>query len=152
MAIGTDDAIEKFGTQDEATTGTPSAVADGSFSGSGDVSTWTNDDDAPRAVVLLNATFGTAPDADGFVNLYARLMNVQSTNDQDEPSGTFEHLWLGSFPTDEVTSAQWIAIEVDLPNVASSQEYDFYIENQAGQQISSGWALYITPKTLGPHA
>lgn len=79
-------------------------------------------------------------------------MNIQSTNDQNEPEADFLHKFLGSFPVENVTSAQYVAIDVRLPNTKTSQEYDFYIENQTGQTISAGWDLYVTPKTIGPHA
>ena len=151
MAIGTDAAVEFYGTQDTVTSSS-SSVASGAFSVSGDITTWTNDDDAPQAAVVFEGTYSTAPDANSYVNLYARLMNVQSTNDQDAPDANFPHFYLGSFPLNDVTSAQYCVIEVDLPNTKTSQEYDFYIENEGGQTLSSGWDLYVTPKTLGPHA
>ena len=150
MAISTDSAIEFFGTQDTVTSSS-SSVTDGSFSVSGDITTWTNDDDAPQAAVVFEGTYSTAPTADTTVDLYARLMNVQSTNDQDAPDSNFLHYYLGSFPLNDVTSAQYIVIRVALPNTKTSQEYDFYIQNNAGQTLSAGWDLYVTPLTVGPH-
>jgi len=151
MAISTDSLIEFFGTQDTVTSSS-SSVTDGSFSVAGDITTWTNDDDAPMASVVLEATYSSAPDANSVVNLYARLMNIQSTNDQDAPDANFQHVYLGTFPLNDVTSAQYIPIDVKLPNTKTSQEYDFYIQNEAGQTLSAGWDLYVTPKTYGPHA
>jgi len=151
MAISTDSLIEFFGTQDTVTSSS-SSVTDGSFSVAGDITTWTNDDDAPMASVVLEATYSSAPDANSVVNLYARLMNIQSTNDQGAPDANFQHVYLGTFPLNDVTSAQYIPIDVKLPNTKTSQEYDFYIQNEAGQTLSAGWDLYVTPKTYGPHA
>lgn len=151
MAISTDALIEFFGTQDAVTSGS-SAVTDGSFSVSGDITTWTNDDDAPMAAVVLEATYSVAPGANSSVSLYARPMNIQSTNDQDAPDANFQHVYLGSFPLNDVTSAQYITLDVTLPNAKTSQEYEFYIENNGGQTLSAGWDLYVTPKTYGPHA
>lgn len=151
MAISTDSAIDFFGTQDTVTSSS-SSVADGAFSVTADITQWTNDDDAPSASMTLEATYATAPDANSSVNLYARLMNIQSTNDQDVPDGNYQHTYLGSFPLNNVTTAQYIAIDVPLPNAYSSQVYEFYIENNGGQTISAGWDLYVTPKTIGPHA
>jgi len=151
MAITTDSAIEFFGTQDTVTSSS-SSVADGAFSVSGDVSTWTNDDDALSASVVLSATYSSAPDANSTVALYARLMDIQSTNDQDEPTANYPHSLLGVFPLKNVTSLQHTAIEVSLPNTKASQTYDFYIENNGGQTLSAGWELYVTPKAVGPHA
>jgi len=151
MAIGTSSAIEFFGTQD--TLGTSSAaVADAAFSIASDLSTWTNDDDAPQASVVLLANFSVAPTANTYINLYLRLLNVQSTNDQDVPDANFGHVFVGSFPLNDVTTAQYSTIDISLPNTVTSQQYEFYVENQSGQSLPAGWDIYVTPKTIGPHA
>lgn len=151
MAISTDAAVEFFGTQD--TLGTSSAaVSDAAFSVAGDLSTWTNDDDAPQASVVLSATFSTAPDANSACNLYLRPLNIQSTNDQNIPDANFLHTYVGSFPLNDNTSIQYCNLQITLPNNATSQDYEFYIENRAGQTMSAGWDIYVTPKTIGPHA
>ena len=151
MAIGTDSAIDFFGTQD--TLGTSSAaVANDAFSIAGDLSTWTNDDDAPQASLTLLCNFSVAPTANSSLNLYARLLGVQSTNDNTVPNANFQHRYLGSFPLNDSTVAQYITIDVSLPNTKTSQQYEFYIENKSGQSLPLGWDLYITPKTIGPHA
>lgn len=151
MSITTGALIEVFGTQD--TLGASSAsVANGAFSVAGDLSTWVNDDDAINASIVILANFSVAPTANTSINLYAKLDNIQGTNDQDVPNANFQHTYLGSFPLNDVTTAQYINIGISLPNAYSSQEYIFYIENQSGQSLPAGWDLFITPKTLGPHA
>lgn len=151
MAIGSNSLIEFFGTQDTVTSSS-AAVTDGAFSAGTDITTWTNDDDAPMASVTLEATYSVAPTANTGVTLYARLLNTVSTNDSDVPDANFPHVYLGRFPLNDVTTAQYITIDVALPNGKTSQEYDFYIKNDAGQTLSAGWDLYVTPKTYGPHA
>ena len=151
MAISADALVEFFGTQD--TLGTSSAaVADAAFSIAGDLSTWTNDDDAPRASVTLLANYSVAPDANSVINLYVRPLNIQSTNDQEIPDANFTHTYVGSFPVNDVTTAQYVAIDISLPNAYASQQYEFYVENSTGQSLPAGWDLYVTPKTYGPHA
>ena len=151
MAIATGAAVEFFGTQD--TLGTSSAaVANAAFSIAGDLSTWTNDDDAPQASVTLLCNFSVAPTANSSLNLYVRLLNVQSTNDNPEPDANFQHRYVGSFPLNDSTVAQYISIDISLPNAYTSQQYEFYVENQAGQSLPAGWDIYVTPKTIGPHA
>lgn len=150
MAIGTDAAVDFFGTQDTIT-GSGGTVADAAYGAA--ATTWTNDDDAPTASIILDCSFGTAPDAGSSVNLYLQLLDVQSTNDQPVPDANYQHYFVGSFPVDAGTTAQiWSTIIISLPNNASSQQYNFYIENQAGQTIDTDWDLHITPKTIGPHA
>lgn len=151
MAIGTDSAIEFFGTQDTLGT-TSAAVADDAFSIAGDLSTWTNDDDAPQASVILLANFSVAPDANSVINLYLRPLNMQSTNDGDVPDANFQHMYVGSFPLNDVTTAQYILITISLPNTKTSQEWEYYVENKSGQSLPAGWDIFTTPKTLGPHA
>ena len=151
MAIAADSAIHFFGTQD--TLGTSSAsVADTAFSIASDLSTWTNDDDAPMASVTALIDFSVAPDASSYVNLYLRPLNTQSTNDGDVPDANFIHMFVGSFPMNDVTTNQYITLDISLPNYKTSSEYEFYIENATGQTIQAGWDIYVTPKTIGPHA
>jgi len=151
MAITTDSAIEVFGTQD--TLGTSSAaVVDAAFSIAGDLSTFTNDDDAPQASVILLADFSVAPDVNSSINLYLRPLNIQSTNDGDVPDDNFQHIYVGSFPLNDVTTAQYILITIGLPNTKTSQEYEFYVENKSGQSLPAGWDIFVTPKTIAPHA
>ncbi len=151
MAIAADSAIEFFGTQD--TLGTSSAaVADDAFSIAGDLSTWVNDDDAPMAAVVLLANFSVAPDTNSSINLYLRLLDFEGTNDGDVPDANFQHVYVGSFPLNDVTTAQYIPIQISLPNVETSQNYEFYVENKSGQSLPAAWDIFVTPKAIGPHA
>jgi hypothetical protein len=149
MAISTDSAIEFFGTQDTIT-GSGGTVVDGAFGAA--ATTWTNDDDAPQASIVLDCSYTIAPGANSSVNLYLRPLAVQSTNDQDVPTANFQHTYAGSFPVKDVTSQQFSQIIITLPNNVTSQQYNFYIENNGGQTMDSDWDLHITPKTIGPHA
>ena len=151
MAIGTDAAIDFFGTADTVTSSS-SAVTDTSFSVAADVSTWTNDDDANFAAMVLQVTFSVAPTSGGSISLYGSLQNVEGTDDQLDPSSAFAHVPLGVFPVKDVTTLQSISISIPLPNVKTSQEYLFFVENRAGQTMSAAWDLIITPKAVGPSA
>ena len=151
MTIGTDDAIDKFGTQDPLDD-TSASVADDTFSVVGDLVAWVNDDDAGAASAVLECTFSVAPDANSSVALFAQLNDLVSTSDQLAPTANFQHVYLTSFPVKDVTSAQFIPQVISLPNNITSQSYNFFIQNNAGQTISAGWDLHITPKSIGPHA
>lgn len=151
MAIGTDAAVEYFGTQD--TLGTSSAaVADSAFSIATDLSTWTNDDDAPMASVTILSNFSVAPDANSALNLFLRPLNTVSTNDADVPDANYRNIYVGSVALNDTTSAQYTTLDIILPNGKTSQEYEFYVENMSGQSLPAGWDIYVTPKTIGPHA
>jgi hypothetical protein len=150
MAIATGSAIEFFGTQD--TLGTSSAaVANGAYSIASDLSTWVNDDDAVSASVTLLVNFSVAPTASTSVNLYLRLLGVQGANDGTVPDANFQHTYVGSFPLNDSTAAQYITIDIGLPNAETSQNYEFYVENSSGQSLPAGWDIYVTPKAIGPH-
>ena len=152
MPIGTNNLIDFHGTPDALDTSS-SDVTDGSFSdGTNDLIAWTNDDDAELASAILEANFSVAPDVGSGVDLFARLIDIISTNDAEVPQADFPHVWLGQFPLNDVTTAQFHPIEIELPNTKTSQIYHFYIRNNAGATLPGGWDLTIIPKAKGPHA
>ena len=155
MTIGTDATIEFFGTAD-ALGNTTSAVSDAAFSdGTNDLDQWTNADDAPLAIFALEFTTATTGTAGTTIDLFCRPMNIGSagTEDSEVPDANFGNIYLGSFPhNNPSTSAQTATFgKVGLPNVITSQPYEFYIQNNTGQTISAGWELIVTPVTFGPH-
>lgn len=151
MAIDSGDAVNSFGTQ-TTVSDTTANVADLAFSVAGDAATFPNTDNAPQASFVAMFNFSVSPDTNSAVNLYCRPMNIDGGNDQEVPSASFRHGFLDSFPVDAVTTAQYVSVDVVLPNTYSGQVYEFYIENITGQTIPAGWTLKITPKTLGPKA
>lgn len=155
MAIAENAAIEFFGTQTTVTvSGGTSAVTDGSFSVVGDVvsGNFTNADDAPEAAFVAFFDWNTTgPDANSSVGLFAVLLDIDGTSDQDLPSANYHHVYLGSFPVKDILTNQFVPLDVTLPNTKSSQIYQFYIQNNTGQTIQAGWTLKVTTKTLGPH-
>jgi hypothetical protein len=160
MAIGTDDAIHKFGTQDQVTVASPGSVANGAFSAAGDVTDWTNDDDAPMAIfVLVLQDLSGAATAGDTIDLYCKPLNVvNTTGDHQGPGTNIESIYLGSFLVDAVdpaaTDDNYVLGPVGLPNTKSSQEYEFYIYNNLTTVSidAADWELWVTPVTYGPHA
>jgi len=157
MTIGTDAAIDFFGTPDTVTIGTgTSAVTNTSFSASGDVVSggWANDDDAPLAIMVLTFQRASGTLSDG-IHLYLRLLNIDGTTDEPQPDSSYKHHYVGTFVPDpnqaNATDTSYALGPFRLPNVYTSQTYEFYIENQCGQTMTAGWTLKITPITLGPH-
>jgi len=152
MAIGTDARIRFYGTRDSLDDGTTSAVTSGSYSVAADISAWTNDDDAERAVIDVALTYGTAPTAGDSVKFYMRKLNINSTNDEPTPDDDNQGSYVGAVTIDSGTSAQYFAIEVDLVSQYTSQQYEFYLKNGADQTLSANWTADITPIAPGPHA
>ena len=156
MAIETNDTILKFGTQDEVTVASPAAVdGDDGISLTSDINTWTNDDDAPMVSVVLNVTFAAVPDT-GTIDIFVTMDDIQSTNDEPDADSAFAGHYLGSITPDQVTASHYLAGGPwALPVTASSQVYQFYIKNSQGDaahDISSGWSMWVTPVSYGPHA
>lgn len=157
MPIGTDSVILFYGTQDQVDDGSTSTIANDAFSVAADISTWTNDDDAPLAQAVLECQFDSTMPTKGSIGLYARLLNVQSTNDPGVPDANFPHVFCGTFPIDYGVAADTNFFTVipmfQLPGFQTSQQIDWYLKNQnTSQTIGIDWNLWITPLTHGPHA
>lgn len=157
MAISTDATIDFFGTETEVTVASPGAVNAAAFSVTGDVNDWTNSDDAPFAMFKLKLTaagLSAAPSAGELVNLFARHMDIETTEDTPVPDANYLATYLGSFIADAADADQVHVIgPIRLPNYETSQVYEFFIENAMTPNIgASGWELWVTPITFGPHA
>ena len=103
----------------------------------------------PDADFVLTGTFGTAPTEGTVLALYARPLDVDGTADTEVPETTRPTVFIGSFVVNNVTTAQTMTLRAyDLPTKA-----DYYVHNSgAGQTLSAGWALKITPRTVAPAA
>ncbi|MCP5010110.1 MAG: hypothetical protein GY942_09050 [Aestuariibacter sp.] len=153
MAIDTGSAIEKFGTKDAVDDGTTSAISDGAMSAAADISAWTNDDDAPIAklILLFQYPSGTLR---GNIDVHVRPINIDGTDDSPQPTTSNKVGYAGSFEIDPDMSAT-----TDVPYVCyvpltpfstkSSQEYEFYLFNDSGVQVSANWDLDVVPSALG---
>ena len=156
MALATNSAVEYFGTQSTVTaSGGTSSVVSGDFSATADLETggWTNAENSPMASVVLTGVLAGLPASAGkSINLFARLMDIDGTSDQEIPSSDFKHVYLGYFPIGTTTTISPTPIDVRLPNNYSGQIYEFYLENTAGVTLNAGWTLKVQPKTIGPKA
>ena len=155
MAIAADALIDFFGTQDQIDDGTTGTVADDAYSEAS--SAWTNDDDAPFASFVLELQFDTTMPTAGVLDLYARVLNIQSTNDPGIPDANYKVEFLGSFKIDFGVANDvnffTLLYGARLPNVQTSQIYEFYFHNNGtGQTVGVDWNLWVTPHTIGPHA
>ena len=152
MAIGTNDFIEKYGTQDDLDS-TSASIATTAFSIASDVVTpWTNDDDAPFAAITLSCTYATTAVEGEIVSVYARMLNVDGTGDVAIPTAAHPVGYLGSIRLQTGTSVQYHQLIVKLPNGKTSAEYEFYIQNGSTETMAAGWILKVTPIAIGPHA
>lgn len=155
MAIGTNDAIDKFGTLSNLASSS-AAVVDAAFSVAGDLVTFTNTNDAKEAVAVLTWQYPSGTlDAGATVSLHARRLDWTGTTDEEVPSTDYSGAYIGSFSLDDglaVTTDSYSVIRIPLLNSKSAQEYEFYIQNNSGVQITAGWTIDITPVAVGPKA
>ena len=102
MAISINDAILKFGTQDEVTSGTPATIANNLFgkADQGASVNWTNSDDAPLGAAVLKVQFDTTMPTVGTIGLYAHVLNIEGTNDPGVPDVNNPQTFVGSFLID----------------------------------------------------
>ena len=103
----------------------------------------------PDAKFVIAATFVTAPAEGTTLALYARPLDIDGTNDAEVPETTRPTVFIGTFSVNNVTTAQYIELLAqDVPWSAS-----YYIHNNgAGQTVSAGWTLKVTPCTVAPAA
>lgn len=82
------------------------------------------------------------------IDLYARALNFDGTNDAPAPTATYTQKFIGSFvlqASSTNTDQYLVLVAYDVP-----AEADYYIINNAGQTLSSGWTLKVTPRTYKP--
>lgn len=98
----------------------------------------------PDADFVLTGKFGTAPTEGTVLALYARPLDVDGTADTEVPETTRPTVFIGSFVVNNVTTAQTMTLRAyELPTKA-----DYYVHNNgAGQTLSAGWTLKVTPLT-----
>lgn len=101
----------------------------------------------PDAEFVLACAFGTAPTEGSTIDLLARELDIDGTNDADVPEATYKTRRIGSFIVNNVTTTQYLKLlAYDVPYLAG-----YYLHNNGtGQPISAGWTLKVTPRTVGP--
>jgi hypothetical protein len=151
MAISTDTVVEFFGTQDLVTESSTPSVGSSLFSATAAIIDWTNDDDAPEAGVVFIGAYGTAPAPGASIPLYIRHMAIGAgSTDMTQPSTIHKQHLAAVFSPTTTTDTQILTDRIFLPNIEASQVYQFFVENQASQTLSSNWTLHVTPLTQGP--
>ena len=156
MAISTGRAIEVFGTLDAADDGTTSAISEGAMSAAADVTAWTNTDDAASVKLILNWQYPSGT-IDGDIDSHVRPINVDGTSDTPQPTTANKIGHAGSFRIATNQSATTDTPYVKLISlvpfaVKTSQEYEFYLFNDSGVQISANWDLDVVPSAFGEAA
>lgn len=101
----------------------------------------------PDAEFALSITFATAPTENTTVDLYAQVLNFDSTNDEQAVEATYKPKFITSFTMNNINTIQYLVRTVK--NVPRDAAYWLY-NNGTGQTFSAGWTLKVTPLTYGP--
>lgn len=148
MAIPTNTPIEWRGTTKtlEASGG---SITSGSVVAADDANydTVTDGEGSPNAEFTLGFAFSVAPTEGTTLALYARPLDIDSTNDSEVPEATRPTRFIGAFVVNNVPTAQYaILVGRNLPKLAT-----YYIHNNStGQTVAAAWTLKATPIALTP--
>lgn len=103
----------------------------------------------PDARFVFRGQFGSVTSIENkTIALYARPLNIDSTNDAPAPTATYLQKYIGAFvlQASSANTDQYLSlIAYDVP-----AEADYYIVNNAGQTLSAGWTLKVTPRSYKP--
>lgn len=154
MAIGTNAAVPFFGTTDALDDTTTAAINNDASSVAADITAWTNTDDAPAAQAILRWQYPSGT-LDGDIDLCIRPLNVDGTTDTPVPTFADPVGYVGTFWVDTslaVTTDSVLMRSFNLLpwTMKTSQEFEFYLINRCGAQITANWDLDIVPMALGP--
>jgi len=154
MAISSNTIVWFAGTQTEISS-SQTTVANNVYQLCG--ASFTNTANATDGAAVLKCQFDATMPTVGNLLLFARLMNIQSTNDAPVPDANYPHILLGAFPID-----YGVAADVDFytcipnfpfPRAVDAQVIDFYVLNNAtGQTMGTGWQAWVSQFALGPTA
>ncbi len=103
--------------------------------------------DYPDALFVLGFTFASTPTEGTVLQLVARLLNMDGTNDAEVPEASRADRLIGNFIVNNVTTAQYA--ELYARNVPRDADY-YIFNNGTGQTVSSGWTLKVTPVSRKP--
>lgn len=108
-----------------------------------------NHSNFPAADFSLTCDFGAGVAAGSYVALYRQDLNIDGTSDAPAPATTYKHTLAGVFhiPSGASASATYPCV-----NVPITLDCQFSIENKSNQNLSAGWILKATPKTVEPAA
>lgn len=103
----------------------------------------------PDAIFAFRGQFATVTSIENkTIDLYVRPLNFDGTNDAPAPTATYTQKYLGSFvlQASSANTDQYLSlVAYDVP-----AEGDYYIINNSGQTLSSGWTLKVTPRSYKP--
>lgn len=100
-------------------------------------------------LVLTGTMAASISSTANFFSVYARPLNIDSTNDAPTPGASFRGKFVGAIPfAGSSASGAQTGILEDVQT--SWADVEFYIENSTNATLNAGWTLKATPKTVKP--
>ena len=100
-------------------------------------------------LVLTGSMASSIGSATNFFAVYARPLDIDSTNDAPVPGSSFKSKFVGAIPfAGSSAAATQTGILEDVQTSWAGVE--FYIENLTNASLNAGWTLKATPKTVKP--
>jgi hypothetical protein len=147
MAATTNSVIYEYASQVTLEDSGTSAASDAYVAADDDTLESGVHNNYPLADFVLTCDFGAAVAAGSTVDLFRQDLNIDGANDAPAPSASCPHLYVGSFKIPSGASASASYPLDGIPIVADCQ---FSIKNSTDQNLSAGWDLKATPKTVIP--
>jgi hypothetical protein len=107
----------------------------------------TDHSDKPLGDFVLYAAFAAAPGNGQCVYLYAKHQNIDGANNAPDPSANYSEKLVGLF---KIVDGGNAAAYFPCRDVGLAKDAQYWIQNGANQNLSSGWTLKVTPKTYKP--
>ena len=146
-----DELVRTYGTE-ITLEASGASLTDGSYGAAGDNNITSSDDGGfPYLLFYGSVAYATAPDANSVIKIYARNLNLISTNDAEVPSDDIQQQLLGYLVLNDVTTTQYVTppqTKIERPHF----DCTIYLKNEGGQTLSAAWALYCKPWTEEPQA
>lgn len=151
MAIGTGDSVRKFSGSAITLEASGAAIASADIKAADDSNydlTSATYDECPHARFYGSFAYGTNPNNNGPVAIIIQALTVDGTNSEPDPTTSYQAHRFGPILVKAQTATQYF--EVLAYNIPRKGK--IWLLNQSGQQISSGWTLYMDPFAFGPNA
>lgn len=125
------------------------AIANNAIGQADDATYDTTSDGAsfPHVEFALTLTYAVAPVENSVIEIIARAMDIDGTNDAPVPTATYRTRRVGFLTVKAVTTSQTlICLCKDVPKLA---EYHLF-NNATGQSMPAGWVGKVTPLSYKP--
>lgn len=112
-----------------------------------DLGTYTAPADYPHVRFVLSVTMSTGTGIENkVIELIAEAQDIDGTNDAPASTATYRQRVVGTFVLKGIGTIQYLDCDVyDAPRKAN-----YFLFENVGANINSGWTLKATPFTYGP--